>query len=271
MSFDLHHIIQQLTDNYGIAQDQYRWRTAFVICGPGGSRVDAVTAWLDNQPTLTQNVYQNWRIEPATGRTALPNYSLWFYDRFNFGKKYDDDLYWLKNNRDDQGSVLVQKHHNPDHLHQMLWPELQPWVQYLYIDPGKIKHNIVNMVWEFAVKTLLLPPWRPHVFGLGHGHPFDPSIILDNARALFRHYSVKENIFETPVNVVDYADIISDQGSYAICKLLDITVSEYQHEIWRRGVAAGHAPTVIESYGITWSKSQFADLYDEVIDEVISE
>lgn len=270
MSCTLPQIIQELSDHSSVAVDQYFWSKIFVICGPGGSRIDAVTAWLDNQSVLTNRVDNNWRIDVATGKTALPNYNLWFYDRFNYGKQYDDDLYWLSHYYRPQGLTLCQKHHNPDHLNDMLLEELRPKVTYVYILPSREREALVDMVWEFAIKTLLQPPWRPHVFGLGLGAIYSKQLVLETAYWLFHKHVTTEAKFSVDVKYIDYLDIVGDRGSRKLCELLGFETSETEHEIWQRGVRSGRGPDRVEVYGDVWTRQEFGEIYDDVIKEYAS-
>lgn len=265
MSFELHNIVQQIADNSGTTTDQYRWNKIIAICGPGGSRVDAVTAWLDNQSSQTGCIQPNWRIEPATGRTALPTYNLWLFDRFNYNKPIVDDLAWLQTHYNKAGVSLIQKHHNPTHLNDLLCEDLRPHVDYLYITASSDPELLIDMTWEFIAKTILQPPWRPHLFGFSKNSiPTTESInelIFGNLLSqVNRVYN-----FSVDVNFIDYADLVSETGSYKICQSLNIEVPEFQHEVWRRGVAAGKSPQQVYNYGITWSRDDVARIYEQVI------
>jgi hypothetical protein len=265
VSFELSHIIQQLAENSGETPDQFRWNKIIAVCGPGGSRVDAVTAWLDNQLSLTGCIQPNWRIEPATGRTALPNYNLWLYDRFSYNKPINDDLSWLQSHHSESGVSLVQKHHNPDHLNDLLWEDLRPRVNYLYITPSSNPELLIDMVWEFVTKTILRPPWRPQLYGFSKDSAPTKELVSELIRGNLLSHIHKVYNFSVDVNFIDYTDIVSLEGSYKICQLLDIQVPEYQHEIWRRGLAAGQAQPCVHTFGIEWTRDDVAKIYNEVI------
>lgn len=266
VSFELPYILKQIADQSGTTIDQYRWSKIIAVCGPGGSRVDAVTAWLDNQPSLTGSIQPNWRIEPATGRTALSSYNMWLFDRFNYNKPINDDLSWLQSHHNkDTGVALVQKHHNPDHLNDLLWDDLKSHVDYLYIVPSKDPEVLIDMVWDFAAKTLLQPPWRPYLFGFSNDKPCSKEIIEEMIFSNLLTNISKTYNFSVDVKYIDYNDIVSEPGSYKLCQLLGIEVPEQQHEIWRRGLVVGKSLTQVEVYGMHWSRDDVARIYKEVI------
>lgn len=265
VSFELPHIIQQLAENSGVTPEQFYWNKIIAVCGPGGSRVDAVTAWLDNQSQLTGCIQPNWRVEPATGRTALPNYNLWLYDRVNYNKPIADDLAWLQTHYNTAGVSLVQKHHNPNHLNDLLSEDLRSHVDYLYITPSNNPELLIDMVWEFVAKTILMPPWRPYLFGFANDSVPTKEIINELIYGNLLSYASKKYVFSVDVKFIDYADVVSDSGSYKICQLLGVEVPEHQHKIWQRGLAAGKAQEKIYIYGQTWSRDDVARIYKDVI------
>jgi hypothetical protein len=264
VSFELPHIINELCAHQGVAVDQYSWREIIVVAGTGGTRVDAVAAWLNDQSSLTGIQAPRWTIATHSGKTNSAVYTHWFFERFHRGKNYDEDLYWLQHTYRPDGKILIQRHHDIDQLDPLLWNNIRSHVRYIHIEPSDRRELSIKQVWEFIAKSILQLPLRPE-YG-----DFNRDMVLTRARRMFWNHLQRNNKFSVPVKVINYEDVVSERGSYRLAELLEIEISNHQHKIWAKGVTAGHSPDSVDFLGESWHLHEIEAVYDLVIREYTS-
>lgn len=250
--------------DFGVTTDQYRWRDIVVVCGDGGTRVDAVTAWLNDQQSLTGMVSPKWQINTASGKTTSSAYNHWFFNWFKHGKDFADDLTWLENTYYAQGKQLIQRHHDVEYLDPLLPEHIRQHITYIHIEPGDDRNLVIKQVWEYVVKSILRFPLDTEY------RDFGKPVVLAKARRMFYNHLRRRQFFSVPTLKINYKDVVSASGSYVLSQLLDIEITPYQHELWRRGVTAGDSPLKVDFLGYTWCVDELESIYDEVISEYAS-
>lgn len=264
MVVDLNFFLQHFSLQQNKPVKDLRWRRMIVVGGPGGSRTDFVTAWLDDQPSLTGCTKPNWKIQPSSGRTALDAHCYWAESNFRLRKDVSQEVDWLRANYSETGPVLCQKYHDPTPMYTMLPSDILANVDTIYIKCDLTRDAVCTMTWEFFVKSMLKQVWDPRLFGYIKSYPYNETIVHDYIRGLIHHTLTTDIMLNPATRVVQYSDIVSERGSYILGELLNFDVEPAQHQTWCCGLQAAQTENRARGYGRDWFRSEVEDLYDEV-------
>lgn len=268
MLVDLNFFLQHFSLQQHKPVDQLQWRRMIVIGGPGGSRTDFVTGWLDDQYSLTGCTKPNWKIQPSSGRTALDAHCYWAESNFRLRKDVSQEVDWLRAHYSPTGPVLCQKYHDPTPMYTMLPSDILQKTDTVYIKCDPTRDSVCSMIWEFMIKSMLKRTWDPALFGYIPGYPYSDTIVRDHVRGLIQHTLTTEIMLNPATHIVSYSDIVSERGSYVLGELLKFDVDHEQHVIWRRGIQAAQTETRAQGYGREWTRSEVEDIYDEVVSTI---
>lgn len=236
----------------------------FITVGIGGSRIDFVAGWLGSLPDFVDS---QWRIDPYTGRSFGLSNCINFIDRLEPNPNVlASSLKKASLELDPTSSVCFSASCHGYELEKKLTTDDLNAITIIRINTGSIDYK--QLWWEFVVKTYMSKHRGFSSFENQEFYNLDQILtnlnkpINDQARCEFVETTLNQfnssisldvSLAGLPVINIDYADVISPNGSQILCDKLGLNVDESYHRLWKANLLLAKSPNEIECFGKRWS------------------